>query len=139
MHGGDAEAFEVDGFAVLEEAVVGAFEGEHPVVEFHCEVTAVESEFESATALAVDEHYVTFSVIDTGCGIPKGKENSIFEKFEKGSETSTGSGLGLFICRSISNQLYGQLYFDASYTRGAKFVFQHPTMLQSMMSDQVKE
>ena len=89
--------------------------------------------------LAVDEHYVTFSVIDTGCGIPKGKENSIFEEFEKGSETSTGSGLGLFICRSISNQLYGQLYVDASYTQGAKFVFQHPTMLQSMMSDQVKE
>ena len=85
--------------------------------------------------LVVDEHYVTFSVIDTGCGIPKGKENAIFEQFEKGNETSTGSGLGLFICRSISNQLYGQLYVDASYTRGAKFVFKHPTMLQSMMSN----
>ena len=85
--------------------------------------------------LVVDEHYVMFSVIDTGCGIPKGKENAIFEQFEKGNETSTGSGLGLFICRSISNQLYGQLYVDASYTRGAKFVFIHPTMLQSMMSN----
>ena len=87
--------------------------------------------------IQVDEHYVTFSVIDTGCGIPKGKETAIFEQFEKGSETSKGSGLGLFICRSITNQLYGKLYVDTEYTQGAKFVFKHPTMLQSMISDNV--
>lgn len=87
--------------------------------------------------IQVDEHYVTFSVIDTGCGIPKGKEAAIFEQFEKGSETSKGSGLGLFICRSITNQLYGKLYVDTEYTQGAKFVFKHPTMLQSMISDNV--
>jgi signal transduction histidine kinase len=77
-----------------------------------------------------DDEYVTFNVIDTGCGIPKGQEKAIFGRFTKGSENSKGSGLGLYICSSICTQMHGKLYVDTTYNDGAKFVFKHPVDLR---------
>ena len=44
-----------------------------------------------------------FSVADHGPGLPKGREDAIFEKFERGAKESAtpGVGLGLAICRAI--------------------------------------
>lgn len=48
------------------------------------------------------------AVQDTGAGIPPGTETSIFDKFDRGAlaQRSTGSGLGLSICRAIA-ELHG--------------------------------
>ncbi|MGN0213469.1 MAG: sensor histidine kinase [Muribaculaceae bacterium] len=73
---------------------------------------------------------ITFIVTDTGCGIEPGKEDSIFGRFEKVDETSQGSGLGLYISRTISQTLHGELFVDKSYTAGARFVFRHPVNLE---------
>jgi two-component system, OmpR family, sensor histidine kinase KdpD len=45
------------------------------------------------------------TVRDHGPGLPPGSEKLIFEKFERGARagTSTGSGLGLSICRAIAD------------------------------------
>lgn len=67
-----------------------------------------------------------FSVTDTGYGIPKEKQDQIFNRFEKLNENAQGTGLGLSICQLIIEQLGGKIWIDPDYTGGARFIFTHP-------------
>ena len=69
---------------------------------------------------------VIFSVTDTGCGVPPDKQESIFNRFEKGDEFKRGAGLGLPICRTIAGLFGGTLTVDPAYTGGARVFFMHP-------------
>lgn len=66
---------------------------------------------------------LSFSVTDTGSGIPKDKANAIFNRFTKLNQFVQGSGLGLNICLTIASKLNGDVYLDTNYTNGARFVF----------------
>lgn len=66
---------------------------------------------------------ITFSVTDTGPGIPADKADCIFERFKKLDEFKQGSGLGLNICSTIAERLNGEVKLDKSYTLGARFLF----------------
>ena len=68
------------------------------------------------------------SVSDTGPGIPKGQEESIFEKFTRGTrESSTpGVGLGLAISRAIVEAHKGRITAQNNATGGARFTFTLP-------------
>lgn len=76
-----------------------------------------------------NDNIVTFSVSDTGCGIPSQLQNKIFERFEKLNENISGTGLGLSICKLIIERLNGKIYLDTTYKNGAKFVFNHPVKI----------
>lgn len=79
-----------------------------------------------------DRHnrFVTFHVTDTGCGIPEGKDEEIFERFTKLSDISEGLGLGLNICRMVADLLGGEVKLDRSYDGpGSRFVFTIPNMV----------
>lgn len=69
---------------------------------------------------------LTFSVTDTGVGVPAEKADVIFERFEKLNVFKQGTGLGLAICRQLATLLGGSVKLDTSYTKGARFVFIHP-------------
>ena len=62
------------------------------------------------------EEMALFSVTDTGCGIPKEKQASIFRRFEKLDENAQGSGLGLSICQLIIEHIGGKIWIDPDYT-----------------------
>ena len=67
---------------------------------------------------------VTFSVTDTGIGIPADKADEIFKSFTKLDNFKQGLGLGLHICRIIATLLGGRIYLDTSYkSGGARFMF----------------
>lgn len=66
---------------------------------------------------------VTFSVTDTGRGVPPEKAEAIFTRFTKLNQFVQGSGLGLSICQTIAEKLGGEVYLDTTYTNGARFVF----------------
>ena len=66
---------------------------------------------------------VTFSVTDTGCGVPPEMAQNIFERFTKLDAFKQGAGLGLNICSTIAAKLGGKVYLDTSYKDGARFVF----------------
>jgi two-component system sensor histidine kinase KdpD len=68
------------------------------------------------------------SVSDTGPGIPEGQEESIFEKFTRGTrESSTpGVGLGLAISRAIIEAHKGRITAQNNPTGGARFTFTLP-------------
>ncbi len=73
---------------------------------------------------------VTVSVEDSGQGIPKSKQESIFEKYyqvtEKGEEGKKGFGLGLFITREIIKRHKGAIRVESEEGKGSTFSFTLP-------------
>ena len=85
-----------------------------------------EGEIHIHASLSENPGKLTFSVTDTGEGIPADQAEFIFKRFEKLDTFKEGTGLGLSICRNISKALGGEVKLDTSYTNGARFVFIHP-------------
>lgn len=79
-------------------------------------------------SLAQNEGMVTFSVTDTGIGIPENAMEEVFERFKKLDTFKQGTGLGLFICRTIVEKLGGEIGIDRNYTEGARFWFTVPAV-----------
>lgn len=69
---------------------------------------------------------LTFTVTDTGIGVPKDKQKEIFERFCKLDQFKQGVGLGLDMCRIIAAKLGGEIDIDPDYTDGARFWFAIP-------------
>jgi len=67
-------------------------------------------------------------VADEGPGLPPGREELIFEKFERGRKESAtpGVGLGLAICRAIVAAHGGSIRGETRAEGGARFVFTLP-------------
>ena len=61
----------------------------------------------------VFDSYFEFEITDDGKGISDTIKDKIFNMFYRGSELSTGSGLGLYIVRKIVDQLNGHVQFTA--------------------------
>lgn len=78
-------------------------------------------------ALNPNNRTITFVVEDSGIGVPRGKEDIIFERFEKLSNLTSGTGLGLNISRMIADMLGGSIKVDTTYQGpGARFMFTIP-------------
>lgn len=75
---------------------------------------------------------VTIRLDDHGPGLPKGREERVFEKFERGQRESAtpGVGLGLAICRAIieahGGTIEGHNREQAGAVAGARFVITLP-------------
>ncbi|MDZ4120911.1 MAG: ATP-binding protein, partial [Candidatus Cloacimonadaceae bacterium] len=81
-------------------------------------------------ALRADQsgQFVLISVKDNGRGIPMELQKRIFEKFVKlpGGDNSSGTGLGLMICREIIRAHGGTIWVDSENGKGAEFLFTVP-------------
>jgi two-component system sensor histidine kinase KdpD len=77
---------------------------------------------------SITDHDVTVWVEDNGPGLPSGKEEEIFKKFERGQKENAtpGVGLGLAICRAIIEAHGGSIHAENRSTGGARFVFTLP-------------
>lgn len=78
------------------------------------------------------EAFVRFDVEDTGIGIPKDKQETIFESFtqvydEGDAETYGGTGLGLAITRQLTELLGGQVGLTSEVDKGSVFSMTIPT------------
>lgn len=83
--------------------------------------------------LSEDKQNICFSVTDSGEGIPKEMAKAIFTRFKKLNEFVLGAGLGLSLCKVISEKVHGTCYLDTTYpdgqsatTHGARFIFTTP-------------
>ncbi|GAB4292502.1 MAG: hypothetical protein Kow0068_17740 [Marinilabiliales bacterium] len=78
----------------------------------------------------VKEGYLVFSVSDTGEGIPKEKQQMIFNRFmqvePKTKREKTGTGLGLTIVKSLTELLGGKIWVESEPGKGAIFYFTIP-------------
>jgi len=71
---------------------------------------------------------VQLSLTDHGPGLPRGREDAIFEKFERGAKESAtpGVGLGLAICRAIVQAHQGWIRGENRAEGGACFTISLP-------------
>ena len=73
---------------------------------------------------------LVFFVKDSGIGIPKDKQQIIFDPFRQVEESNTraygGTGLGLSICQGIVNQMNGDIWIESTLGEGAGFYFSIP-------------
>jgi two-component system sensor histidine kinase KdpD len=74
---------------------------------------------------AAGDHRVEFSVEDEGAGIPAEERSRAFEPFQRGAN-STGSGVGLAICRAIVDANGGTIAIEDGATGGARVVVTLP-------------
>lgn len=76
----------------------------------------------------ISKRAVKISVADRGPGIPKGKEEKLFEKFyqTRHEAAQSGVGLGLAICRAIVEIHGGRIFASNRGSGGAEFTFVLP-------------
>jgi signal transduction histidine kinase/CheY-like chemotaxis protein len=74
-----------------------------------------------------DEVVLHFRVMDTGIGIPRDKQDLVFQPFAQGDGSAGrkhgGTGLGLSISMRLVNMMRGDLWVDSEAGQGATFSF----------------
>lgn len=74
---------------------------------------------------------VRFTIADTGCGIAAEDLPHVFDRFYKGAaERSSGSGLGLYIVKTIVDEAGGTVAVEATVGKGATFEIRLPDVLK---------
>ena len=74
----------------------------------------------------LEEGFVRVSVTDTGIGIAKEKQDTIFDRFVKLDDFRQGTGLGLSICKMIIEKLGGKIGVESERGKGSSFWFTLP-------------
>ncbi|MAG44836.1 hypothetical protein CL633_03025 [bacterium] len=77
---------------------------------------------------------IFIKIKDNGCGIPKSQQNKIFSKFFRSynakKQDTTGTGLGLYIAKSIIYYLNGNIWFKSKHKKGTIFYITLPINLK---------
>ena len=77
-----------------------------------------------------DQNFAIIQVCDTGIGIPKDKQNIIWEEFRQASEgigrSFEGNGLGLTITKNFIEQLKGEVGVESEVGKGSTFTIRLP-------------
>ena len=78
---------------------------------------------------ADERQLIAFSIRDTGIGIPRNRQDEIFQSFSQidyPEAENGGSGLGLAICKKIVEQSGGDIGMKSSEGEGSVFFFKMP-------------
>lgn len=71
------------------------------------------------------ENEILIEIADTGIGIPENQQSKIFTKFFRADNASSykadGTGLGLYIVKTIVEKMDGKIWFESAENKGATF------------------
>ena len=85
-----------------------------------------------------DDHYVSFTVADTGIGMSPEQASRIFLEFTQADESTTrkfgGTGLGLTLCRKFLDLLGGEVSVTSTLGEGSTFEVRLPRISTSASS-----
>jgi PAS domain S-box-containing protein len=82
------------------------------------------------------------TVIDTGSGIPRAWQAQVFEPFQRlGAERTAieGTGIGLVICKKITEAMGGRIGFDSEAGVGSRFWLELPVARQGVSVGPIAE
>ncbi|WP_367392310.1 response regulator [Lewinella sp. LCG006] len=77
---------------------------------------------------------VQFEIQDTGPGIPKDQQDSIFQAFNRihtPGKQQEGTGLGLSIAKQLAERMNGHIHLTSEVGKGAKFTIHLPLKLET--------
>lgn len=77
----------------------------------------------------VTPKYGTITFEDNGIGIKKEYLKNIFKMFYRATDTSEGSGIGLYIVKQAVEKLGGKIRVESEYGQGAKFTIKLPNLI----------
>jgi len=90
----------------------------------------VEVKVAAGEKTATGKREFTFTVADSGIGIPADKKHLLFRRFSQVDDSDTrgygGAGLGLAISREIVERLGGTISFESEEGKGSTFSFTVP-------------
>ncbi|MCF8234749.1 MAG: response regulator [Bacteroidales bacterium] len=82
-------------------------------------------------ACYIENDEIVIRVMDTGLGIPKEKQDVIFERFRQVDDSNTrefgGTGLGLTIAKSLVEKMGGRMWLESELYQGSTFYFSLPS------------
>ena len=84
--------------------------------------------------LSTDKKHVRIFVADTGRGIPAEQFDKIFDRFYKVDTFVQGAGLGLSLCKTLTEQLGGKLLVSSRLNEGSTFTLRLPISQKDRIS-----
>ncbi|MDO5570881.1 MAG: HAMP domain-containing sensor histidine kinase [Bacteroidales bacterium] len=91
------------------------------IINFCSNALKYTKEGEIKTGISIEDNGLKIFCNDTGIGIPDDMQNKIFERFEKVDTFAQGSGLGLSICKAITEKYNGKIGFTSKVNEGSQF------------------
>lgn len=89
-------------------------------------------DIETGDAIIWNKKYYTIVVSDNGIGIPDEVKPKLFNRFQRGTTTAQGKGLGLYIVKSLLEKCDGSVKVEdrvpGDYSKGAKFTVTLPAV-----------
>ncbi len=86
---------------------------------------------EAYAAHSLREESILVTVVDSGIGIPVNDQSKVFSKMFRASNVKdsdgTGSGLGLYIAKTVMTSVEGDIWFTSEEGKGSTFYVAFPT------------
>lgn len=73
---------------------------------------------------------VRIEISDNGIGIPQSVQEKVFDMFYRGTEMSTGTGLGLYIVKTTVKKLRGKIELECIENKQTKFIVLLPDIMK---------
>jgi signal transduction histidine kinase len=81
-----------------------------------------------------DSQNLFIEVIDNGEGIKSEYQDKLFNMFYRGTMSSSGSGLGLYIAKEATQKLGGHIQVKSTWGEGSTFRIQLPLTLKGQQA-----
>lgn len=96
-----------------------------------------------AITIKTKGNLLTFSIVDSGLGIPIESQSSVFTKFFRADnvvrQETSGTGLGLYLVKGLVEELGGQVWFKSREDEGTSFFVTLPLLPHTIRTETVKK